>query len=184
MWSISATTYLTCIPTLGLLSSKFNFLTDLLCPFGVHILVVGGDVTKHQNPAIAQGVCLGDAPDNKRGVLTLLPRDNRPVVRRGLRGMPYSKDWIAYMNAWANQKPLKPTDGSFVFKSTMEYSETGITGDVKDLPHTATKAFIDIGLTNGVLQILSPLMVPSLQYVPRRPLISLSFQYQSVILLL
>jgi hypothetical protein len=46
----------------------------------------------------------------------------------------------------------------------MDYSETGITGDVKDitrtfdtsgtvldLPDTATKAFIDIGLTNGVL---------------------------------
>ena len=66
------------------------------------------------------------------------------------------------MNAWADQKPLKPTDGPFVFKSTMEYSE--ITGDVKeitrtfdtsgtvlDLPDTATKAVIDIGLTNGVL---------------------------------
>jgi len=78
--------------------------------------------------------------------------------------MPYSKDWIAYMNTWADQKPLKPTDGPFVFKSTMEYSETGITGDVieithtfdtsgtvLDLPDTATKAFIDIGLTNGVL---------------------------------
>ena len=72
--------------------SKFNFLTDLLCPFGVPILVVGGDVTKHQNPANAQGVCLGDAPDTKGGVLTLLPNDTRPVVRRGLRGMPYSKD--------------------------------------------------------------------------------------------
>ena len=78
--------------------------------------------------------------------------------------MPYSKDCIAYMNAWTDQKPMKPTDGPFVFKSTMEYSETGITGDVKeitrtfdtsgtvlDLPDTATKAFIDIGLTNGVL---------------------------------
>jgi len=78
--------------------------------------------------------------------------------------MPYSKDWIAYMNAWADQKPLKPTDGPFVFKSTMEYSETGNTGHVKemtrtfdtsgtvlDLPDTTTKAFIDIGLTNGVL---------------------------------
>ena len=32
-------------------------------------------------------------PDTKGGVLTLLPNDNRPVVRRGLRGMPYSKDW-------------------------------------------------------------------------------------------
>ena len=41
--------------------SEFNFLTDLLCPFGVPILDVGGDVTKHQNPANAQGVCLGDA---------------------------------------------------------------------------------------------------------------------------
>jgi len=28
--------------------SKFNFLTDLLCPFGIPILVVCGDVTKHQ----------------------------------------------------------------------------------------------------------------------------------------
>ena len=44
--------------------SKFNFLIDLLCPFGVPILVVGGDVTKHQNPANAQSVCLGDAPDS------------------------------------------------------------------------------------------------------------------------
>jgi hypothetical protein len=164
----------------------------VLCPFGVPILVVGGDVTKHQNPANAQGVCLGDAPETKGGVLTLLPNDTRPIVRRGLRGMPYSKDWIAYMNAWADQKPLKPTDGPFVFKSTMAYSETGITGDVKeitrtfdtsgtvlDLPDTATKAFIDIGLTNSVLpQILSPPMVPYLQYVPRRPLIVLFFQYQ------
>jgi len=66
--------------------SKFNFLTDLLCPFGVPILV-----TKHQNPANAQGVCLGDASDTKGGVHTLLPNDHRPVVRRGLRGMPYSK---------------------------------------------------------------------------------------------
>jgi hypothetical protein len=78
--------------------------------------------------------------------------------------MPYSKDWIAYMNAWADQQPLKPTDGPFVFKSTMEYSETGITGDVKEITRTfdtsgtvhdlldnAIKAFIDIGLTNGVL---------------------------------
>jgi hypothetical protein len=78
--------------------------------------------------------------------------------------MPYSKDWIAYINAWADQKPLKSTDGPFVFKTTMKYSATGITGDVKeitrtfdasgtvlDLPDTATKAFIDIGLTNGVL---------------------------------
>ena len=54
--------------------SKFNFLTDLLCPFGVPILVVGGDVIRHQNPANAQGVCLGDAPDTKGGVLTLLPK--------------------------------------------------------------------------------------------------------------
>ena len=45
--------------------SKLNFLTVLLCPFGVPILVVGGDVTKHQNPANAQGVCFGDAPDTK-----------------------------------------------------------------------------------------------------------------------
>ena len=81
-------------------------------------------------------MCLGDAPDTKGGVLTLLPNDNRPVVRRGLRGMPYSKDWIAYMNAWADQKPLKPIDGPFVFKSTMEYSETGITGDVKEITRT------------------------------------------------
>ena len=144
--------------------SKFNFLTDLLCPFGVPILVVGGDVTKHQNPANAQGVCLGDAPDTKGGVLTLLPNDNRPVVRRGIRGMPYSKDWIAYMNEWADRKPLKPSDGPFVFKPTMEYSETGITGNDKeitrtfdasgtvvDLPDTATRAFIDIGLTSTVL---------------------------------
>ena len=92
-------------------------------------------------------------PGTKGGDLTLLPNDNRPVVRRGLRGMPYSKDWIAYMNAWADQKPLKPTDGPFVFKSTMEYSETGITCDVKeirtfdtsgtvlDLPDTANKAY-------------------------------------------
>jgi len=78
--------------TISTLSSKFNFLTDLLCPFGVPNLVVGGDVTKHQNPANAQGVCLGD----KGGVLTLLPNDNRPVVRRGLRGMPYSKDWCLW----------------------------------------------------------------------------------------
>ena len=62
--------------------SKFNFLTDLLCPFSVPILVVGGDVTKHQNPANAQGVCLGDAPDTKGGVLTLLPNDN--AVFQGL----------------------------------------------------------------------------------------------------
>ena len=144
--------------------SKFNFLTDLLCPFGVPILVVGGDVTKHQNSANAQGVCLGDAPDTKGGVLTLLPNDTRPVVRRGLRGMPYSKDWIAYMNEWADRKPIKPGDGPFVFKPTMEYSETGITGNdqeitrafdasgnVIDLPDTATRAFIDIGLTNTAL---------------------------------
>ena len=45
--------------------SKLNFLTVLLCPFGVPILVVGGDVTKHQNPANAQSVCFGDAPDSK-----------------------------------------------------------------------------------------------------------------------
>ena len=50
--------------------------------------------------------------------------------------MPYSEDWIAYMNAWADQKPLKPTDRPFVFKSTMEYSETGITGDVKEITRT------------------------------------------------
>ena len=79
---------------------KFNFLTDLLSPFGVPILVKGGDVTKHQNPANAQGVCLVDAPDTKGCVLSLLPNDNRPVARRGLHGMPYSKDWIAYMNAY------------------------------------------------------------------------------------
>ena len=106
--------------------SKFNFLTDLLCPF-----VGGGDVIKHQNPANAQGVCLGDAPDTKEGVLTLLPNDNRPVVHCGLRGMPYSKDWIAHMNAWTDQKPLKPNDGPLVLKSTMKYSKTGITCDVK-----------------------------------------------------
>jgi hypothetical protein len=132
--------------------------SNLLCPLVVPSIVVGGDVTKHQNPANAQDVCLGDAPDTKGGVLTLLPNDNRPVVRRGLRGMPYSKDWIAYMNAWADQKPLKPIDGP------LEYSETGITGDVKeitrtfdtsgtvlDLLDTTIKAFIDIGFTNGVL---------------------------------
>ena len=86
-------------------------------------------------------------------------RNNAQKVQR-----PLLKDWIAYMNAWADQKPMKPTDGPFVFKSTIEYSETGITGDVKgktrtfdtsgtelDLPDTATKAFIDIGLTNGIL---------------------------------
>ena len=57
------------------IGSKFNFLTDLLCPCGVPFPVVGSDVTKHQNPANAQGVCLGDAPDTKGGVLTLLPND-------------------------------------------------------------------------------------------------------------
>ena len=40
------------------------------------------------------------------------------------------------MNAWADQKPLKPTDGPFVFKSTMKYSDTGITGDVKEITRT------------------------------------------------
>jgi len=78
--------------------------------------------------------------------------------------MPYSKDWIAYTNEWADRKPLKPGDGPFVFKPTMEYSETGITGNdqeitrafdasdnVIDLPDTAIRAFIDIGLTNAAL---------------------------------
>jgi len=61
--------------------SKFNFLIDLLCPFGVPILVVvGGDVTKHEKPANAQGVCLDNAPDTKGGVLTLLPNDELYVV--------------------------------------------------------------------------------------------------------
>ena len=149
--------------------SKFNFLTDLVCPFGVPILVIGGDTTKHQNPSNSQGVCLGDAPDTKGGVLTLLPNDTRPVVRRGIRGMPYSKDWITYMNEWADRKPLKPSDGPFVFKPTMEYSETGITGNAKellrtfdasgqvvDLPDTATHAFIDLGLTSAVLPSVDP----------------------------
>jgi len=40
------------------------------------------------------------------------------------------------MRGNADQKPLKPTDGPFVFKSTMEYSETGITGDVKEITRT------------------------------------------------
>ena len=40
------------------------------------------------------------------------------------------------MNAWADQKPLKPTDGPIVFKSTMEYSETDITGDIKEITRT------------------------------------------------
>ena len=39
--------------------SNFNFLTDLLCPFGVPILVVGGDATKHQNPANPPAVLQG-----------------------------------------------------------------------------------------------------------------------------
>ena len=82
------------IPREIVTGSKFNFLTDLLCPLSFPILVVGGDVIKDQNPANAQGVFLVDAPDTKKGALTLLPNDNRPVVRRGLRGMPYSKDWI------------------------------------------------------------------------------------------
>jgi hypothetical protein len=99
--------------------------------------------------------------------------------------MPYSKDWIAYMNEWADRKPLKPSDGPFVFKPTMEYSETGITGNDKeitrtfdasgtvvDLPDTATRAFIDIGLTSTVLPASdSPTSIGSISTVrPHRPL--------------
>jgi len=50
--------------------SKLNFLTDLLCPFGVPFLIV------KTQPSI------GDAPDTKVGVFTLLPNENRPVDRR------------------------------------------------------------------------------------------------------
>ena len=73
------------------------------------------------------------------------------------------------MNEWADRKPLKPSDGLFVFQPTMEYSETGITGNAKeltrtfdasgqvvDLPDTATHAFIDLGLTSAVLPSVDP----------------------------
>jgi hypothetical protein len=71
------------------IGSKFNFLIDILRRFGAPILAEGGDVTKHQNPANAQGVCLGGAPETKEGALTLLHNGTR-------RCMSYSKEGIAY----------------------------------------------------------------------------------------
>ena len=68
-------------------------------------------------------------------------RNNAQKVQR-----PLLKDWIAYMNAWADQKPMKPTDGPFVFKSTIEYSETGITGDVKGKTRTFDTNFPSVSL--------------------------------------
>jgi hypothetical protein len=36
---------------------KFNFLTDLIAPFGAPIMVIGGDRTKNQNPSNSIGIC-------------------------------------------------------------------------------------------------------------------------------
>jgi hypothetical protein len=49
---------------------KFNFLTDLIAPFGAPIMVIGGDWTKNQNPSNSIGICLGDDPRTKGGVKT------------------------------------------------------------------------------------------------------------------
>ena len=50
----------------------------------------------------------------------MFPHDAQPVIRRGLRGMDFTKEWIDYMNDWAMRKPFKP---GAIFKETMQYSK-------------------------------------------------------------
>ena len=119
---------------------KFNFLTDLIAPFGAPVMVIGGDKTKYQNPSNSIGICLGDDPRTKGGVKTLFPHDTRPVVRRGLRGMDFTKEWITYMNDWAARKPVKAGGGLFMFKETLQYSEDGITGDKNEMTRSLDEA--------------------------------------------
>jgi hypothetical protein len=123
---------------------KFNFLTDLIAPFGAPIMVIGGDRTKNQNPSNSIGICLGDDPRTKGGVKTMFPHDAQPVIRRGLRGMDFTKEWIDYMNDWAMRKPVKPGGGLFVFKETMQYSEDGITGDKSEITRAVDDAMLSL----------------------------------------
>jgi hypothetical protein len=98
---------------------KFNFLTDLITPFGAPIVVMSGDRTKNQKPSNSIKICLGDDPRTKGGEKTMFPHDARPVIRCGPRGMDFTKEWIDYMNDWAMRKPVKPSGGLFVFKETI-----------------------------------------------------------------
>jgi hypothetical protein len=71
---------------------KFNFLTDLIAPFGAPIMVMGGDRTKNQNPSNSIRICLGDDPRTKEGLKTMLLHDAQSLIRRGLRGMDFTKE--------------------------------------------------------------------------------------------
>ena len=82
---------------------KFNFLTDLIAPFSAPIMV---DRTKSQNSSNSIGICLGDDSRTKGGAKTMFPQDAQPVIRRALCGMDFTKEWIDYMNDWANLSSL------------------------------------------------------------------------------
>lgn len=72
----------------------------------------------------------------------MFPHDAQPVIRRGLRGMDFTKEWIDYMNDWAMRKPVKPGGGLFVFKETMQYSEDGITGDKSEITRAVDEGIL------------------------------------------
>jgi len=107
-------------------------------------MVIGDDRTKNQNPSNSIVICLGDYPRTKGGVKTMFPHDAQPAIRRGLRDMDFTKDWIDYMNDWTMRKPAKPGGGLFVFKETMQYSEDGITGDKSEITRDVDDAMLSL----------------------------------------
>jgi len=99
--------------------TKINFRTDILASFGSLVLV--SNKSKGDSNIAKQdiGLCLGRCPNTKGSVWVYLRGHTAPLVRRPLKAMPMTEDWINHLSELGSKSPSDP-DSIFEFRSGFE----------------------------------------------------------------
>lgn len=105
--------------------NKINFRTDIMASFGTLILV--SNKSKGDSNVAKQdiGLCLGRCPNTKGSVWTYLRGHPTPLVRRPLKAMPMTDDWLHHLSELASKSPSDP-DTIFEFRPGFEATPADI----------------------------------------------------------
>jgi len=105
---------------------KINFRTDILASFG-SLVLVSNKATKGDSNIAKQdiGLCLGRCPNTKGSVWTYLRGHASPLVRRPLKAMPMTEDWLRHLDDLASKSPSDP-DTIFEFREGFEATQSDV----------------------------------------------------------
>ena len=116
-------------------NTKFNYNTDFNPPFGSAVLVATKQSYQDGDPSQETGIILGPANNTKADIWVYIPGRQEPLVRRGLKPMPMTKDIIDFMNSWHDKEleGRKKSKGNnnnepepvITFTETLQYSDNG-----------------------------------------------------------